>query len=103
MSSSPRIGALPRTAYRQYIQSPAWRKKRELYLQSKLSNDCAGCGATYTKGFHLHHRTYKNLGVERLMDLIMLCPKCHDKVHQAQQGNLWAHTKRTLKIIKRKS
>lgn len=31
---------------------------------------------------HLHHRTYKNLGNERLMDLVPMCQECHDIIHR---------------------
>jgi len=49
---------------------------------------------------HLHHRTYKNLGAERLMDLVPLCAGCHAEVHRLhadlvwRRRGLWAATKR---------
>lgn len=53
---------------------------------------------------HLHHRTYKNLGHERLMDLVPLCPKCHADVHRLHRDpiwkrrGLWYATKRVRKL-----
>lgn len=101
MSSDAREGALPKSAYRSYIQSEAWRKKCQLYLQSKLPKVCVGCKVPYSKGFHLHHRSYKNLGVERLMDLVLLCPSCHSAIHDDPTRNLWKHTKKVLKVRNR--
>jgi predicted HNH restriction endonuclease len=53
---------------------------------------------------HLHHRTYKNLGNERLNDLVPLCPDCHDRVHALHRSDprwkragLWAATKAARK------
>lgn len=52
----------------------------------------------------MHHRTYKNLGAERLMDLVPLCQRCHVKVHQLYDNDLrwrrrglWYATKAALK------
>jgi 5-methylcytosine-specific restriction endonuclease McrA len=81
MASKPRLGALPSTKYRLYIQSDAWRAKRELYFASNLPQFCWGCDVPKKSGFHMHHKTYKNLGVEKLTDLILLCPDCHQTVH----------------------
>lgn len=67
--------------YREYIQSPQWRAVRQRYFNSGLPQICWACDAPRVSGFHIHHRTYKNLGKERLMDLVLLCPACHDAVH----------------------
>lgn len=103
MGAPARKGALGRKDYRAYIQSPEWRNVRKRFLASKLSKDCAGCGAKYAKGFHLHHRSYKNLGVERLMDLVVVCPSCHDRIHEDQKKDLWKHTKKVLKQIRKET
>ncbi len=45
---------------------------------------------------HLHHRTYKRLGRERLNDLVPLCKAHHEQAHQRVRAGarLWnAHTK----------
>lgn len=67
--------------YHEYLKSPEWRAVRQKYLDSRLSSDCQGCGASWRPDFEFHHRTYKNLGRERLMDLVPLCRSCHQAVH----------------------
>lgn len=93
-----------RTEYRTYIQSSAWRRTRERYWASKLPQDCYCCGMPRRAGFHLHHRTYKNLGNERLMDLVPVCQRCHEEIHALhrsdsswQRRGLWAVTQRVRK------
>lgn len=86
----------PGVKYADHIRSPAWRATRERYWRSKMPKDCYVCGAPRRKGMHLHHRTYKNLGRERLMDLVPVCPPCHDAVHAIQRAtgvDLWRATK----------
>lgn len=73
---------------------------RERYWASKLPNNCFCCWAEWRPGFHLHHRTYKNLGNERLMDLVPVCQDCHDLIHRLYRAEpkwrrigLWGLTK----------
>lgn len=93
-----------RAEYRSYIQSAAWRRTRDRYWASKLPTDCYCCGTQRRPGFHLHHRTYKNLGDERLMDLVPVCPSCHDEIHalydsgpEWKRKGLWYATQRVRK------
>lgn len=88
---------VPWQAYGEYINSPDWRATRQRYLDSKLPKECFGCFAPWQSGFHFHHRTYKNLGAEKLSDIVPMCPGCHAMVHtlQRQKGlDLWTATKR---------
>lgn len=98
--SAPGRGIYGPHQYRQYIQSAEWRAVRERYWASKLPKNCFVCDGPRVKGMHLHHRTYKNLGAERLMDLVPVCPRCHDFIHELahdpywkKRGGLWAATK----------
>lgn len=93
-------GRVARVGYRDYIQSAAWRAVRARYWASKLPTDCYCCGTPRAPGFHLHHRTYKNLGAERLTDLVPVCPPCHEEIHRLhrsdpkwQRKGLWFVTK----------
>lgn len=70
----PGKATVTRAGYRAYINSPAWRAVRERYWASKMPKVCYVCGCPRRPGMHLHHRTYKNLGNERLMDLVPVCP-----------------------------
>lgn len=90
--------------YRTYIRSNQWRRTRERYWKSGLPTSCYVCDAPRHKGMHLHHRTYKNLGNERLMDLVPLCEWCHEYIHTVfdsdpiwKRRGLWAATKEARK------
>lgn len=77
----PREAILPdgtRMTYNEYIRSDAWQEKREAFRRSKLKKKCF-CGE---RQVDLHHRSYKNLGNERLMDLVPLCRKHHILTHE---------------------
>lgn len=88
--------------YRAYIQSPEWRATRERYWRSKMPKGCYVCGAPRHKGMHLHHKTYKNLGAERLMDLVPVCSPCHERVHDLQRDtgmDLWKATRKARQAV----
>lgn len=75
----------PSINYRAYIKSEAWAiVRRAYYAQRKRA--CALCSAT--EDLELHHKTYEHLGreVEHLDDLICLCFRCHDEVHQKRSS-----------------
>jgi 5-methylcytosine-specific restriction endonuclease McrA len=104
VTRTPGRATVAHTDYEAYIRSSAWRSVRARFIASKLSKVCAGCKQPWGRGDHLHHRTYKNLGAERLMDLVPLCQPCHVKVHQLydsdpkwRQRGLWYATKAALK------
>lgn len=95
MSSSGRA-TVTRAGYRAYISSPEWQVVRRRYWASKLPKDCYCCGR-FDGPKDLHHRTYKNLGNERLMDLVPVCRDCHfachDRLKLAPRKGLWWATK----------
>ncbi|ABG98339.1 conserved hypothetical protein [Rhodococcus jostii RHA1] len=102
--SVPGRATVTTAEYRRYINSPEWRRTRERYWSSKLPTDCYCCGRPRHPGMHLHHRTYKNLGAERLMDLVPVCAECHDEIHRLHRGDprwkskgLWYVTKHVRK------
>lgn len=92
--------------YREYIQSAEWRAVRERYWASRLDKSCYVCTAPRSPGMHLHHRTYKRLGAERLMDLVPVCDKCHRLIHKEHEQNpssdLWYLTRRIAKEYQRR-
>ena len=105
---NPGQRTISRSEYASYIASAAWRATRERYWSSKLPSCCYCCGRPRHAGMHLHHRTYKNLGNERLMDLVPLCESCHQEVHYLHKNDpkckrlgLWYATKRARKIKQR--
>jgi 5-methylcytosine-specific restriction endonuclease McrA len=106
--TSPGRRTVSRADYRAYIQSREWAAVRARFWASDLPQECYVCGAPRRPRMHLHHRTYKNLGAERLMDLVPLCPSCHELVHDmhrsdpsAARRGLWETTKRA-RVAKRK-
>lgn len=73
-------------AYRRYIGSPQWRKKREAVLK-RAGGCCESCNE-FKPRLDVHHKTYENFGDEPLTDLQAVCPHCHevaDKDRKAEQ------------------
>lgn len=68
--------------YRAYIQSAAWRNRRERWF-ARHGRECVEC--TSTVNVQLHHKNYKRLGRERDSDLdcrcwfACECARCGDK------------------------
>lgn len=91
-----------RAGYHAYIRSPEWRAVRQRYRDSKLPQACLVCGEAMVE---LHHRTYKNLGNERLSDLVPLCRLHHQEVHfwakvrGKRRGSLWGATKLVIDMV----
>jgi len=86
--------------YAAYIRSPEWAAVRRRYWASKLPKVCYCCGVG-GQPLDLHHRTYKNLGQERLMDLLPLCRRCHGAVHDLVDEIGWAKLWGAAKIVRR--
>lgn len=67
-----------REYYNECIKSAEWLNLRQLVLQ-RDKNICQGC--LINKAEEVHHLTYDNLGNEFLFELISVCKKCHDRIH----------------------
>lgn len=65
--------------YHQYIKSVKWKSKREL-LFNERGKMCQKCGSH--NDIQVHHLTYKNIFNEPLGDLMVVCRKCHKKIHK---------------------
>lgn len=86
---------LPKSQYRAYIQSEAWRQKRRDFFASNLWRTypagkragkfvCYACGSD--ERLDIHHRSYARLGNERISnDLICVCRSCHNRIHQLER------------------
>jgi 5-methylcytosine-specific restriction endonuclease McrA len=72
------VPRLINVTHRQYLDSPAWRKKRSERLAVD-GEKCFRCKAT--DGLQVHHITYERLGRERMSDLLTLCGDCHKRDH----------------------
>jgi 5-methylcytosine-specific restriction endonuclease McrA len=64
--------------YQNYLQSDEWKKRRGKAL-TYWGHRCAICNSG--KYLDVHHRTYANIGKEKMTDLIVLCRKCHTLYH----------------------
>jgi 5-methylcytosine-specific restriction endonuclease McrA len=65
--------------YLAYINSVAWKKKREEAFEFHGRN-CGKCGSRYF--LQIHHKTYINLYHEPMSDLMVLCDECHKDTHK---------------------
>lgn len=89
------LRTVAKEGYQDYIRSREWQAVKMRYWESKLPKACYGCGVS-KEGMHLHHRTYKNLGQERLRDLVPLCQLCHCETHDLVRNgrSLWGAARR---------
>ena len=63
------------------LASPKWKKKREEVFE-RYGKQCVECGST--KNIQVHHLIYRNghhLWEYNVDELIPLCKKCHQKIH----------------------
>ena len=66
--------------YKDYLKSKHWQKVRKKKLKSR-NYKCQICGTKNTT-LDVHHRYYKTINKEKMMDLKVLCRECHDFYHQ---------------------
>lgn len=70
--------------YYSYILSNDWQLKKE--KRKELDNyKCYWCKST--DRLEVHHITYERLGNENLGDIVTLCKKCHEALHERQIQN----------------
>ncbi|MFA5014813.1 MAG: HNH endonuclease signature motif containing protein [Actinomycetota bacterium] len=66
-------------SYEEYLKSDIWKTNRDRFLNTIENKCCVVCLSTIK--INVHHRTYKNLGDEKINDLVILCQSCHRKFH----------------------
>ena len=72
--------------YYDYINSDAWTKIRKLYYNSSIAKKCYICDVPYSEeNLDLHHLHYNTFMHERIQDLVYLCRKCHELVHETHR------------------
>ena len=69
--------------YKEYLQTHHWQKIRKIKL-AEAEYRCQFCNASKCQ-LNVHHRTYKNLGHEKLNDLVVLCRTCHKLFHKERR------------------
>lgn len=99
------------SSYPKYLQSTHWKNVKYRMLKSKLvKRDSRGIPCCFfcernDLPLHLHHKSYKSLGKEKLMHLELLCELCHSFVHALCNDynlDLWKGTKKAGSIIQKK-
>lgn len=65
--------------YYEYMHSDIWRVTRNRSIE-KAGYKCRLCGSA--KNIVVHHIRYDNIGVEPDDDLLVVCRKCHNELHQ---------------------
>lgn len=75
--------------YREYLRTTQWQEIRKKVFERALKNSksnnkygvCESCGyVPYKACLQVHHKTYAG-EMNRLDNLILLCPNCHKKQH----------------------
>lgn len=73
--------------YDSYISSDKWKA---LKLDRLLIDDfrCQQCKKPVTaETSHCHHTTYQDFGREKLWQIVTVCPKCHNLIHEFHGKN----------------
>lgn len=65
--------------YKVYLKTEHWKQTREAAIE-RAGGRCAVCGNKTM--LNVHHRNYYSLGEEENDDLVVLCKKCHEKIHK---------------------
>lgn len=66
--------------YNTYLESFEWQVRRVKVLE-RDNYLCQGCGE---KAEQVHHKTYKHVGNEFLFELMSVCKKCHERIHEKE-------------------
>ena len=64
--------------YTEYLKTGHWQQKREQAIEF-WGERCMVCDSQ--EALNVHHRTYRNLGNEHILDLVVLCADCHALFH----------------------
>jgi hypothetical protein len=92
-------------SYRQYLATEHWQTLKRRFRKSKLvKNRCYCCGAD-DKPLQIHHKTYRQIGKEKVSDLVELCGDCHQEVHvlsKSRQASQFRLTQVHKRLRKRK-
>lgn len=81
-------------SYKDYLKTNHWKNIRSI-IRKKYKNKCRSCKTT--ENLEVHHKTYKNIGNEKLSNLTLLCRNCHQKAHDQSDNN-----DKALKLIRKK-
>lgn len=71
--------------YREYLNTAHWKQVRN-DIYKKRKKICYCCQKEINR-LEVHHKTYERIGKERRGDLVLVCPACHEEIHQIYQKN----------------
>lgn len=72
-------GRISPADYQRYLRSARWQQTVATFDQHPRARRCAACHAWQT--LETHHWTYRNLGAEWHWQLVKLCGRDHQRVH----------------------
>ena len=84
------MASFDQAEYNAYINSRQWRNIREEAIK-RANYCCESCGISkWSVKLEVHHKTYERFKRERLDDLKVLCPSCHQQadVVRAKLGKI---------------
>jgi 5-methylcytosine-specific restriction endonuclease McrA len=68
--------------YESHLRSKKYFRFKEMVLRLR-GRRCERCGVGGM--LDIHHKHYRTLGMERPMDVQVLCRHCHERVHHFRQ------------------
>lgn len=88
-----------RNEYRQeYLKSEDWKNLKNLVMSCQPICQCCSNKAT-----DVHHMVYRNIVDVKISDLLPVCRKCHDIIHQAINDGWISQNVKDLEEIKTKT
>ena len=73
------LNSLKSMPYNQYLSTEHWKHFKKKAIQNQ-NGKCQICNIKDTL-LNVHHNNYKNRGRENYEDVIVICNKCHKKIH----------------------
>ena len=106
-----RLSKIGFNTYAEYLHSEHWKEFRKRVFKRKDIQRLLRkygefvCEFCFNGGLlNVHHRTYKRLGSEYLMDVVLICESCHERAHFgfSRSIDLWRRTKKSRRAVTKK-
>ena len=99
------MGELSQARYAKYLKTVHWKRKREERIFFAMQAHppvmprtvrCNGCERFIWLGrIQVHHKSYENIGKEKISDLAVLCSGCHALEHGMEPPHWYKHASET--------
>lgn len=83
--------------YVAYLLTNHWRSLR-FKIYDLRKHKCERCKKAIHL-FHVHHKSYKHIGFERLGELMLVCYDCHEAIHKRKDSKRSKQVKKKQKEI----